>query len=252
MLKVENISYQYPNGTLALDGISFQVQQNEKLAIIGPNGAGKSTLIFMLNGTLNGSGNIWIDDKKMDPKTVSALHKKVGVVFQNPDDQLFCPTLYDDVAFGPLNLGLGPEEINQRVSAALLQVGLEGYQNRSTLNLSFGERKSASLATVLAMQPDIYIFDEPSANLDPFHRRKIIDQINELNKTVLIATHDLDLVLDTCTGILLLNKGKVIKRDTMDLLKDKVLLENNYLELPHRYAYGRDSWQPGKRETVQS
>jgi cobalt/nickel transport system ATP-binding protein len=225
---------------LALDGISFQIQQGEKVAIIGPNGAGKSTLIFLLNGTLNGSGNIWIDDEKIDPKKVASLHKKIGVVFQNPDDQLFCPTLYDDVAFGPLNLGLGPEEINRRVLAALALVGLEGYENRSNLNLSFGERKSASLATVLAMQPDIYIFDEPSSNLDPFQRRKIINQIIKLNKTILIATHDLDLVAETCTGILLLNKGKLIRQGGIDLVRDKVLLESNHLELPYRFAHGRD------------
>jgi len=240
MIKVNDLTYRYPNGTLALEGVSFRVQRDEKLAIIGPNGAGKSTLIFMLNGTLNGSGSIWIDDERIDPKTVSELHKKVGVVFQNPDDQLFCPTLYDDVAFGPLNLGLPRDEIDLRVAEALVQVGLQGYENRSTLNLSFGERKSASLATILAMRPEVYIFDEPSSNLDPYHRRKIIEHINGLNKTILIATHDLDLVLDTCTRVLLLNKGRVIKMGGIDMLQEELLLEENNLELPHRYAYMRD------------
>lgn len=240
MIKVNDLTYRYPNGTLALEGVSFRVQRDEKLAIIGPNGAGKSTLIFMLNGTLNGSGSIWIDDERIDPKTVSELHKKVGVVFQNPDDQLFCPTLYDDVAFGPLNLGLPRDEIDLRVAEALVQVGLQGYENRSTLNLSFGERKSASLATILAMRPEVYIFDEPSSNLDPYHRRKIIEHINGLNKTILIATHDLDLVLDTCTRVLLLNKGRVIKMGGIDMLQEKLLLEENNLELPHRYTYMRD------------
>ena len=240
MIKVNDLTYRYPNGTLALEGVSFRVQRDEKLAIIGPNGAGKSTLIFMLNGTLNGSGSIWIDDERIDPKTVSELHKKVGVVFQNPDDQLFCPTLYDDVAFGPLNLGLPRDEIDLRVAEALVQVGLQGYENRSTLNLSFGERKSASLATILAMRPEVYIFDEPSSNLDPYHRRKIIEHINGLNKTILIATHDLDLVLDTCTRVLLLNKGRVIKMGGIDMLQEELLLEENNLELPHRYTYMRD------------
>jgi cobalt/nickel transport system ATP-binding protein len=163
------------------------------------------------------------------------LHKKVGVVFQNPDDQLFCPTIFEDVAFGPLNLRLPEQEIKERVHHALNTVGLAGFEQRSSFHLSFGERKSASLATVLAMKPIVYIFDEPSANLDPFHRRKIITFIQQLNNTILIATHDLDLVLDTCNQLLLLNRGKLIKRGDLQLLQNKTLLTQNKLELPLRY-----------------
>jgi len=237
MLKVIDLTYRYPNGTLALDQVSFQIQANEKLAIIGPNGAGKSTLILLLNGILTGSGSIWIEEQLVDPKKQRMLHQTVGVVFQNPDDQLFCPTLYDDVAFGPLNLGLPKEEIEQRVAAALARVGLQGRENDSVLTLSFGERKSASLATILAMRPEIYIFDEPSSNLDPYHRRIIIDYINELSKTVLIASHDLDLVLETCSKVLILNKGRVAAMGGIELLRDEPLLQRNYLELPGRYLY---------------
>ncbi len=237
MLRVTDLTYRYPNGTLALDQVSFQIKANDKLAIIGPNGAGKSTLIFVLNGILSGSGNIWLDDQFIDPKNQHILHQKVGVVFQNPDDQLFCPTLYDDVAFGPLNLGLSKEEIDLRVAEALFRVGLRGRENDSTLTLSFGERKSASLATILAMRPELYIFDEPSSNLDPYHRRIIIDYINGLSKTVLIATHDLDLVLETCSKVLILNKGRVITMGGIELLQDEPLLKQNYLELPGRYLY---------------
>jgi cobalt/nickel transport system ATP-binding protein len=237
MLKVTDLTYRYPNGTLALDKVSFEVQTNDKLAIIGPNGAGKSTLIFMLNGTITGSGSMWLDDQSINSQNQNTLHRRIGVVFQNPDDQLFCPTLYDDVAFGPLNLGLPKAEIDRRVSAALTQVGLQGREKSSTLALSFGERKSASLATILAMQPEIYILDEPSSNLDPYHRRKIIDYINELPKTVLIATHDLDLVLETCSKVIILNEGRVKAMGGLEILGNEHLLRQNNLELPNRYLY---------------
>ena len=235
MIRIQNLSYTYPDGTQALKGISFILETGSKTAILGPNGAGKSTLIRLLNGTIIGQGQITIDGMGISKKTLLELHKKVGVVFQNPDDQLFCPTIFEDVAFGPLNLQLSEEEINGRVKKALQFVGLAGYEKRSSFHLSFGERKSASIATVLAMQPLIYIFDEPSSNLDPFHRRKIIEFIRQLDKTVLVATHDLDLVLDTCKEILLLNRGKLIKQGDLHMLKDKELLQQNKLELPLRY-----------------
>jgi cobalt/nickel transport system ATP-binding protein len=235
MIQLYNLSYTYPDGTQALDRITFALEKGTKTAILGPNGAGKSTLIRLLNGTIIGDGRILIDRMEISKKSRTELHQKVGVVFQNPDDQLFCPTIFEDVAFGPLNLQLSEQEIKKRVRDALNTVGLAGYEQRSSFHLSFGERKSASLATVLAMKPLIYIFDEPSANLDPFHRRKIITFIQKLNKTILIATHDLDLVLDTCNNIVLLNKGKLIKCGDLHLLKDETLLTQNKLELPLRY-----------------
>lgn len=235
MIHVQNLSYTYPDGTKALEGVSFSINTGCKAAILGPNGAGKSTLIRLLNGTMVGEGQIVIDSVEISKKTISELHQKVGVVFQNPDDQLFCPTIFEDVAFGPLNLGLSEREISMRVNEALQEVGLTGYEQRSSFHLSFGERKSACLATVLAMKPLIYIFDEPSSNLDPFHRRRIIEFIQRLDKTVLVATHDLDLVLDTCTDILLLNRGQLVTRGDLDMLKDRTLLQQNNLELPFRY-----------------
>jgi len=235
MIQVHNLSYAYPDGTQAIKRITFTLEKGSKTAILGPNGAGKSTLIRLLNGTITGDGRISIDTIEISKKNRTELHQNVGVVFQNPDDQLFCPTIFEDVAFGPLNLHLSEQEIKKRVRDALNAVGLAGYEQRSSFHLSFGERKTASLATVLAMKPLVYIFDEPSANLDPFHRRKIIQFIQKLNNTILVATHDLDLVLDTCNQILLLNKGKLIKRGDLHLLKDKTLLTQNKLELPLRY-----------------
>jgi cobalt/nickel transport system ATP-binding protein len=235
MIEVDALRYTYPDGTVALDGIGFTLEAGSKTALLGPNGAGKSTLIRLLNGTISGAGRIVIDQIEISKKNRSQLHKKVGVVFQNPDDQLFCPTIFEDVAFGPVNLGLTQDDIAHRVRQALAAVGLEGFENRSSFHISFGERKSASIATVVAMQPKIYIFDEPSSNLDPFHRRKIIQFIRKLNCTLLIATHDLDLVLDTCQQILLLNQGKLITSGNLDLLKDEKLLKQNKLELPLRY-----------------
>jgi cobalt/nickel transport system ATP-binding protein len=235
MIQVQNLSFAYPDGTQAIKKISFKLEEGSKTALLGPNGAGKSTLIRLLNGTMSGTGQIKIGPMEVSKSTRSELHKKVGVVFQNPDDQLFCPTIFEDIAFGPLNLQLSPQEINKRVIEALNIVGLAGYEQRSSFHLSFGERKAASLATVLAMKPLIYIFDEPSSNLDPFHRRKIIEFIQQLDKTVLVATHDLDLVLETCTNILLLNNGELVKSGKLHLLRNEELLKQNKLELPLRF-----------------
>jgi cobalt/nickel transport system ATP-binding protein len=239
LLDVRDLSYHYPNGAQALESITFQVKVQDRLALIGPNGAGKSTLILLLNGILRGSGTIHLLNSRGENEQQELLHKRIGVVFQNPDDQLFCPTLYDDVAFGPLNLGLAREEIDHRVRTALAQVDLQGFEDKSTLNMSFGERKIASLATILAMRPEIYIFDEPSSNLDPYHRRKIIEHIQGLTETLLIATHDLDLVLETCTRILILNKGRIVAGGGLELLADEPLLKRNNLELPYRYQFSR-------------
>jgi cobalt/nickel transport system ATP-binding protein len=232
-ISLDNIRFVYPDQTTAVDGLSFRVSQGEKVAFIGPNAAGKSTLIMLLNGVLKGEGEIKIFGTKLTRKSDKTIKSKIGIVFQNPDDQLFCPSVYEDVAFGPLNFGVPKEEVDQRVKSALNEVGLQGYEKRSSLHLSYGEKKLASIATVLSTNPDIIALDEPSSNLDPYHRRKIIEWINKSNRTVLIATHDLDMVADTARRVLILNKGK-IKWDgrVEDILTNQKLLEDNHLELP--------------------
>jgi len=232
-ISLDNVSFVYPDQTLAVDGLSFKVSTGEKVAFIGPNAAGKSTLVMLLNGVLKGTGEIKIFGTKITRKSDNTIKSKIGIVFQNPDDQLFCPSVYEDIAFGPLNFGIPKEEIDIRVKNALDEVGLQGYEKRSSLHLSFGEKKLASIATVLSTDPDIIALDEPTSNLDPYHRRKIIDWIKRSGRTVLIATHDLDMVADTAQRVLILRGGKIRWDGKVeDIMSNQNLLEENYLELP--------------------
>ena len=234
-VKTENLSYSYPDGTSALQEISIAVREGEKIAIIGPNGSGKSTLITLLNGVRQGKGLLEILGLSLNRQNLKQIKQWVGVVFQNPDDQLFCPTIFEDVSFGPLNQGLSAEEVRQRVDTALQSVGLEGYEKRSSFHLSFGERKLASLATVVAMDPRIIALDEPTSNLDLSHRRKIIRWLQKKSHTIILTTHDLDMVLETCQRVLILNKGRIVADGhSQELLKDRIILEQNDLELPLR------------------
>ncbi len=235
-VKAENLSYSYPDGTPAVRDISFVVSETEKVAIIGPNGSGKSTLITLLNGVRQGKGVLEILGLPLHQKNLKQIRQWVGVVFQNPDDQLFCPTIFEDVSFGPLNQGLNAAEVKLKVDAALHSVGLEGYQHRSSFHLSFGERKLASLATVLAMDPRIIALDEPTSNLDLSHRRKIICWLQNTSRTIILTTHDLDMALDTCQRVIILNKGKIVADDNSQaILTNRELLEQNDLALPLRW-----------------
>jgi len=232
-ISLDDVRFFYPDQKLAIDGISFRIAPGEKVAFIGPNAAGKSTLIMLLNGVLKGEGEIQIFGSQLTKKSDSKIKSRIGVVFQNPDDQLFCPTVYEDVAFGPLNFGFPKDEIDLRVRRALREVGLEDYETRSSLNLSYGEKKLISIATVLSTYPDIIALDEPTSNLDPYHRRKIIDWIKKSDRTVLIATHDLDMVAETAQRVIILRKGKIQGDGKVkDIITNKNLLEDNYLELP--------------------
>jgi len=232
-LKADKLVYTYPDGTLALQGVSFGIQEGEKVAIIGPNGSGKSTLLTLLNGVRRAEGYLEIFGLPATRKNLVPIKKLVGLVFQNPDDQLFCPTIFEDVAFGPLNMGLPPDEVKKRVDAALSDVGLSGYQQRSSFHISFGERKLASIATVLAMHPRMIALDEPTSNLDLAHRRKIIRWIQNSRQTILLTTHDLDMALETCNRVLILNHGKFVADGPIEeILTDRQLLETNHLELP--------------------
>ena len=230
---LQNVKYTYPDKTVAIEGLSFDIKTGEKVALIGPNGAGKSTLIMLLNGVLNGEGTIKIFGLLLEKKSIKSIRAKIGIVFQNPDDQLFCPTVFEDVAFGPKNFGFSNADIKQRVHHALEEVGLQGYEKRSSLHLSYGEKKLASIATILSSDPDLIALDEPSSNLDPYHRRKIIEWIKHSNRTILMVSHDLDMVAETAQRVLLLKKGKLISDGAArQILTDQALLDENQLELP--------------------
>ncbi|HHJ53853.1 MAG TPA: ABC transporter ATP-binding protein [Caldithrix abyssi] len=235
-IKCVNLHFTYPDGAQALRGVNLFVKENERVGIIGPNGAGKSTLLTLLNGVRRGRGEVEIFGNPVNGRNGVTVKRLLGLVFQNPDDQLFCPTVFEDVAFGPLNLGLDREEIEERVSDALEQVGLSGYEQRTALNMSYGERKLLSLATVISMQPKILAIDEPTGNLDPFHRRKIIRWINGCSGTFVITSHDLDMVWDTCDRVVILNEGKITADGSkQEILTNEKLLTDNQMELPLKF-----------------
>src|SRR3990170_7955272 len=184
---VDNVYFNYPDGRQVLQGITCNIARGEKVALIGPNGAGKSTFVSQLNGVLMPSqGRVVIDGIELTRDNLSKIRRSIGIVFQDPDDQLFCPTVFDDVAFGPLNLGLSKDEIHLRVKDALEMVGLVGFEGRTSFHLSFGERKRLALATVLSYQPEILVFDEPSTNMDPLSRRRMIEWLKSSDKTIIL------------------------------------------------------------------
>ncbi|MCX5656998.1 MAG: ABC transporter ATP-binding protein [Candidatus Omnitrophica bacterium] len=233
VLEVRNLNYSYPDGTPALKEINIDVSKGESVGIIGPNGAGKSTFLLHLNGILRGKGNINILDFEMEDRNLSCIRKAVGLVFQDPDDQLFMPTVFDDVAFGPINMGLSKKEVEDSVIRALKEVDMLNSIRRSAHHLSFGEKKRVAIATVLSMNPEILVLDEPSSNLDPKHRRTLINFLKSLKLTKIVATHDLDLVLEVSSRIILIDNGELIKEGkVLDILSDKNLLEAHGLEIP--------------------
>ncbi|MFB3785363.1 MAG: energy-coupling factor ABC transporter ATP-binding protein [bacterium] len=232
-IRVKDLQFTFPDGTTALQGVSFTVEAGERVAVTGPNGAGKSTLLTLLNGLLGADGAVEIFGVPVIPANLPGIRRKVGLVFQDPDDQLFCPTIFDDIAFGPLNMGLKPAEVRGRVSRALEQVGLPGFEKRSAFHLSGGEKKRVSLATVLSMDVDILAMDEPSSNLDPRSRRSLLQWLRDCDKTQIIATHDLDLAYELTGRTLILHGGKIVADGpTRNILTDQALLERHDLELP--------------------
>jgi cobalt/nickel transport system ATP-binding protein len=236
LIQVRELSYTYPQGPEALAAISFAVAEGEHLGLIGPNGSGKTTLFLCLSGVLLPQAGLLrvggLDLK--DAAQRRRLPSQVGIVFQNSDDQLFNATVFDDVAFGPLNLGLGPDEVRQRVAEALRRVGMSGLEERVPFHLSGGEKRRVALAGVLAMQPHVLLLDEPSMYLDPRGRRELIQLLTDLGGTRLIASHDLELILRTCTRVLLLDRGRLIADGpARTLLADAVLMEAHGLEMPY-------------------
>lgn len=236
LVEAHNLCYVYPDGTRALEGIQFRITHGESVAVIGGNGAGKSTLLMHLNGCLvPAAGTVRVGDFPITPKTLPHVRETVGMVFQDPDDQLFMPTVEDDVAFGPLNLCLPAEEVSARVDAALETVGALHLKHRPPYRLSGGEKRAVAIATVLAMSPSILVMDEPTSNLDPLARRQLINLLKRFDHTLIIATHDLDMALDVCKRTLILKNGKIVADGpTRALLQDRVLLEDCRLEMPLR------------------
>jgi cobalt/nickel transport system ATP-binding protein len=233
VIEIDNLVYAYPDGRQALKGVSLTVREGEKIAVTGPNGAGKSTLFLHLNGILNGDGMVRVMGMEVTDRHLGAIRGKVGMVFQDPDDQLFSPTVFEDVAFGPLHIGLPEGEVRRRVGWALAQVGMEGFEDRMPHHLSLGERKRIAIATVLSMDPDILVLDEPTSELDPRSRRSLIQLLRELPQTMLVASHDMRLVRDLCPRTVVLDEGRIVADGpTHRLLADVTLLERHGLEQP--------------------
>lgn len=234
IVEAHNLSYTYPDGTCGIRDISFRITHGESVAIVGANGAGKSTLLLHLNGYLAPEqGTLRIGDYPLTRKNLKSVRRSVGMVFQNPDDQLFMPTVFDDVAFGPLNMGLPREEVEERVKAALETVGVAHLKNRPPYKLSGGEKRSVAIASVLALSPDILVMDEPTSNLDPTARRRLINLLNTFEHTKIIATHDLDMAVDLCSRtIVICNGGITADGPTMELFQNEALLSRSGLEKP--------------------
>ncbi|MFF4198612.1 energy-coupling factor ABC transporter ATP-binding protein [Nonomuraea sp. NPDC001831] len=237
-LEVSDLAYAYPDGTQALFGVNLAIGRGERVALLGPNGAGKTTLVMHLNGILTaGHGSVAVGGVPVRKDTLKEIRQRVGLVFQDPDDQLFMPTVRDDVAFGPANAGLKGAELDQVVHDALDRVGMLEAADRPPHHLSFGQRRRVAVATVLAMRPEILVLDEPSSNLDPAARRELAEILRSLDVTVLMVTHDLPYALELCERSLILSGG-VIAADgpTRELLADAELLAGHRLELPYGFA----------------
>jgi cobalt/nickel transport system ATP-binding protein len=239
-LRIAGLHYAYPDGTAALAGVDLTVGAGERVALLGPNGAGKTTLVLHLNGILHGGGGtVEVSGVPVDPRDragLADLRRRVGIVFQDPDDQLFMPTVAEDVAFGPANLGIRGAELTARVDEALAAVDMAAYRDQVPHHLSFGQRRRVAVATVLAMRPEILVLDEPSSNLDPASRRELATIIESLPVTVLMVTHDLPYALQLCPRAVILDRGRIVADGAIrDLLADEELLRAHRLELPYGF-----------------
>ena len=239
VLDVRGLAFAYPDGHQALFGVDLHVHQGERVALLGPNGAGKTTLVLHLNGILSahtgghGAGSVTVSGLPVGKEHLKEIRRRVGIVFQDPDDQLFLGTVRQDVAFGPANLGLKGAALDRRVMDALERVGMADFVDRPPHHLSYGQRRRVSVATVLAMEPEILVLDEPSSNLDPASRRELADILRSLDVTVLMVTHDLPYALELCPRSVVLSEGIVVAdRSTFDVLTDEALMSAHRLELP--------------------
>jgi cobalt/nickel transport system ATP-binding protein len=241
-LEVRDLAYAYPDGRQVLYGINLTVRAGERVAVLGPNGAGKTTLVLHLNGILTaGHGSVSVAGLPVERAHLREIRRRVGIVFQDPDDQLFMPTVAQDVAFGPTNLGLDPDAVAERVSEALTAVGMASHADRAPHHLSFGQRRRVAVATVLAMRPELLVLDEPTSNLDPASRRELADILESLSLPTLIVTHDLPYAWQLCPRSVLLDEGVIVAdRPTAELLGDEELLRAHRLELPYGFAVASD------------
>ncbi len=240
MIEFRNVSFSYEKDIPVLQDLSFRIGDGESVGLIGANGAGKSTLMKLLLGLLQGQGEILVDGLAVSKATLPEIRRRLGFVLQNSDHQMFMPTVYEDMIFAPLNYGVSREETERRVDAVLEQLGLTALKHRHNHKISGGEKRMAAIATVLAMEPEVILMDEPTSALDPYNRRIVINTIRSLSQTRLIASHDLDMILDTCDRVILLSQGRIAADGpAREILRDRALLEAHRMELPFCLA-GRE------------
>ncbi|UCE98693.1 MAG: ATP-binding cassette domain-containing protein [Planctomycetota bacterium] len=238
-IEIENFSYEYPDGTLALCNICLNVEHSQRLALIGPNGAGKSTLLLAMAGFVKGTGKVFIDGLQINKKNFKKIRTLLGSCLENPDDQLFMPTLFDDVAFGPLNMGIEAEKVKKRVTEALKTVGLEGMADKAPHHLSAGQKRAAAIATILSMAPKIITLDEPDGSLDPRNRKNLIKLLAALPQTLIIATCDMNFAATIADRTVLLDEGYIIADDDVKkIMSDSKLMTEHGLEVPTQFKNG--------------
>ena len=237
MIEFKNVSFSYEKEHPVLKNMSFSIEKGEAVGLIGANGAGKSSMLKVLLGLLPHEGEILVNDIPLCKQNLAQIRRVLGFVLQNSDNQMFMPTVYDDMMFGLLNYGMNKEDAERRVDAVLEQLGLTQLKNKYNHKISGGEKRMAAIATVLAMEPEVIIMDEPSVSLDPYNRRAVINVINSLTQTKIIASHDLDMIMETCRRVILISDGQIVASGAaMEILRNKELLENNRMELPFGLA----------------
>ena len=233
MIKFQDVSFSYDREHDVVHDLSFHIRKGETVGLIGANGAGKSTIMKLMLGLLPAQGEILVDGMPVTKQNLPPIRQKIGFVLQDSDNQMFMPTVYEDMIFGPRNYGLSREEADARVDRVLRELGLENLKHRHNHKISGGEKRMAAIATILAMEPEMIVMDEPSTALDPVNRRRVISTINSRKETKLIASHDLDMILDTCQRVILLNHGRIVADGEAEtILRDQALLEANRMELP--------------------
>lgn len=240
MIEFQHVRFAYEKGRPVIEDLSFQIGDGESVGLIGANGAGKSTVMKLLLGLIPAEGTILVDGLAVNKANLPAIRRKLGFVLQNSDNQMFMPTVYEDMIFAPLNYGLSRQEAEQRVDAVLERLGLTELKHRHNHRISGGEKRMAAIATILAMEPEAILMDEPTSALDPYNRRIVINTIRGLKQTKLITSHDLDMILDTCDRVILLSEGKIAADGPAEqILRDRALLEKHHMELPLSFT-GRE------------
>ncbi len=238
-IEVQNFSYKYPDGTIALNGITLEVESGERLALIGPNGAGKSTLLLAITGFVRGTGRVVIDGLEISNGNLKKVRSRIGCCLENPEDQLFMPTLFDDVAFGPLNMGLDSQQVKERVNLALAEVGLAGMAERAPHHLSAGQKRAAAIATVLSMSPKIITLDEPDGSLDPRNRDNLAKLLAGLSQTLVIATCNMDFAAAVSDKVAVIDGGRVVAAGiAKEVMSDSILMMSHGLEVPRKFING--------------